>query len=122
MKRITICAAALVVAAALIGMLALDSEAKDAPIQFKGFVTYGGGGPAQIGTVVKASLNGVPKGQTTITLSTGYYELTGSNSNFPTGYYTLHAEDDNYYGQKIRYHVYDTETTCNIVMDISEEQ
>ncbi|NUO83024.1 hypothetical protein HUU05_23380 [candidate division KSB1 bacterium] len=116
MKRLCAFIVVLIAVLGLFGFAWLRPAPEDAPIQFKGFVTYHNGNPAPAGTIVEAYLGGVPKGQTTLQLSNGYYELTGTEGAFTTGTYTLQADDGvGMLGENQCYKVQGTtETVCNI--------
>lgn len=115
MKRLIALFALLLGFAIFSAFSSMKSEAKDAPIQFKGYVTnYPGGSPAQDGTIVKAYLGSVLQGQTTLQRGDGYYELTGSNSAFTTGTYELRVDTGDRIGVTTVYHTQGTETNADI--------
>lgn len=116
MKRFIAFAAIFIVMLGLFGFAWFKPAAKDAPIQFKGYVTYHNGNPAPNGTLVEAYLGGVKKGETTLQASNGYYELTGTETVFTTGTYTLKADDKvGILGENQCYKVQGTtEIVCNI--------
>lgn len=116
MKRFIAFATIFIIMLGLLGFAWVMPTAKDAPIQFKGYVTYHNGNPAPTYTVVEAYLNGVKKGEATLQLSNGYYELTGTEGVFTTGTYTLKADDKvGMLGESQCYKVQGTtETVCNI--------
>lgn len=115
MKRLVALFALLFGFAIFIAFSSTKSQAKDVPIQFKGYVTnYPGGSPASDGTVVQAYSGSVLQGQTTLQRGDGYYELTGSNSVFTTGTYELRVDTDDRIGVTTVYHTQGTETNADI--------
>ena len=121
MKRLFTLIAATALLLAAFNITASHSEAaSSAPVQFQGFVTYGSGNPAPVNTVVKAYLGSELVGQTTISVTNGFYQITGNHNDFPTGNYKLNAHDlVGAIGNEYCFKVYETENQeCDIVFTI----
>ncbi|MCL4709104.1 hypothetical protein KJ068_28410 [bacterium] len=121
MKRLfTFIAATALLLAAFKITTSHSEAAPSAPVQFQGFVTYGNGNPAPIGTRVRVYLGGELKGEVYITVTNGFYQITGNHNDFPTGNYGLNANDlIGAVGSKSCFKVNETENQeCDIVMDL----
>jgi hypothetical protein len=118
MKRLFLLFVAIVAMVALLGLAIHEPKARlVAPTQFQGYVTYQQtGGPAPAGTLVRAFLDDVEKGRTTISGSYGYYGITGDDEDFPTGTYLLRADDGVWYGTNNCSHTQGTTSDCDIVL------